>query len=173
MAGMRRNLALALIAMLIAACTGGTALSGIGSIGQTAARPQLPETAKQRTADGAVALARYYFESLDWTLKTGDALPANAIASPHCDDCILVVNLLLQARADTRSRLVRLVTDGVVLLQHRVFIGAEFGLEVTYHFGVDQGVVPLPGDGQLSPHVMSVWVDWRGDRWRIISLGLA
>jgi hypothetical protein len=169
---MRRTFAISLLVTALAACTGGV-LDGQALTSRVAVHPQLPEAAKQHTSAGAIALAGYYFETLAWTLRTGDVDPAAAIADPRCSECNALVSSFRHGHADSAFGLVRLVLDTTVLLRHQVFIGAEYGVAVTYHASVDEVVQPLATDVRSGPYHMSVWVDWRGGGWRIVSLGLA
>jgi hypothetical protein len=170
---MRRIFAIALVAMVVASCTGGIVIDGEAIDGRVAVHPQLPEAAKQHTGTGAIALARYYFETLGWALTTGDAQPADSVADPDCYACPLVVGVFSRAHGEVGSGLVRLVADRVVLLRHQVFIGAQFGVAVTYHLAADPAVLPSSSDLTSGSYDVSVWLDWRGGGWLIVSLGLA
>ena len=51
------------------------------------AAPELPEAAKQNTAEGFEAFTRYWFDTITYALETGDEAPLKAISKPTCKMC--------------------------------------------------------------------------------------
>jgi hypothetical protein len=50
-------------------------------------RPQLPEAAKQNTAQGFAAFTQFWFDAITYAMETGDPRPVKEISAPSCRMC--------------------------------------------------------------------------------------
>lgn len=170
-----RILALTTVVALASGCLGRTVLSGHGRIGPpagTPTRPELPETAKQHTADGAVAFARYYLDLVSWAVESDDWQPVQEVSDPGCLECVqLRAGMERFLAADDSLRNERVVVDSADLLRHRVFIGAQYGVDVEIHSEWVSAQSESPSDaGDAHHRFLSIWTNWRGGRWTVFAL---
>lgn len=170
-----RILTLTVVAALASGCLGGTVLKGHGRVGQPLGapkRPELADAAKEHTADGAVAFARYYLDLVSWAVETDDWQSVQEVSDPACLECMkLRAGLERFVATNDSLRSERVVVDSAVLLRHRVLIGAQYGVDVEIH---SEWVSARP-ESQLDAGVthhrfLSIWTNWRDGRWTVFAL---
>ena len=64
--------------------SGGAGSRGVAS---SAARPLLPEQAKQNNREGFAAFTQYWFDTVTYALESGDVVPLREASAPSCAIC--------------------------------------------------------------------------------------
>jgi hypothetical protein len=137
--------------------------------------PVIPAQARERTENGALQLAGFYYKALDWTIATNDDYLIRQIATTSCRACRLVHNALLRLKAAHEVQHGgRIQVKAVRLETSRFALKYDYAFEITY--SQDAVVVESP-DGvsrTTSPGVTRssslVFVAWSGGRWRVVNV---
>jgi hypothetical protein len=135
--------------------------------------PSLSAAATQRTRDGGREFVSYWFEALNYAVRTGDVSGLDATSSPDCAQCQAAIDGIRRTYADGGT------FEGGSYLVHSV-VATEFpdngqpSLDVVFdrsprstldsHRGV-RDTLPT-----LSFAVCRVLLDWAGGRWRVLTM---
>jgi serine/threonine protein kinase len=151
--------------------SGNTAHRGAPSLASSAARPALADAATAQTGDGAIAFARYWFDTLNHAAASGDTSPLAAASSPNCRPCAAAVTSLGEVHANGRS------TRGGTYTVRSVHMDSFFDLrrptlrvvfDRTPRTTVDasgQQVAALPGTTFESCQIV---LEREGTQWRVL-----
>ncbi|WP_346959912.1 DUF6318 family protein [uncultured Arthrobacter sp.] len=99
--------------------------------------PVLPEAAKAKTKEGAIAFAKHWFNLLSYGYETGDLRPLNIVTSDSCEPCAKAKAVINAWNTEGRWLVGGLVTTPSV--------STEFvqGADMTYQVAVQAHQTPL------------------------------
>jgi hypothetical protein len=138
--------------------------------------PVLDAEAKQHTATGALTLAEYFVQALDWSAATTDPYLLKQISASTCEACQLDITQLEALAADgahVRGGRTRIVSDRLVTGDFT--IKSDYVVEIVTHDDAIVIVRPTASPSTSVPGVERdkslVFVSWLGGRWQIVGEG--
>jgi hypothetical protein len=160
------------IAIAFLAGCSGTPLGRIDAAGSrtgsvpVARAPQLPLVANRHSVKGALATAGYYFEALGWATATGDRGELQRVPAPDCLACLAFIRAIAETHPAVPG--LHTVVDSARLLHHRVYLGAQLGVDVEFRWVYDTQLLARAIDA--GPQDWSIWLSWIRGRWTVVDL---
>jgi hypothetical protein len=137
--------------------------------------PTFPPQSRERTENGALQFAGYYFKAYDWGYATNDPYLVQQISLPSCKGCQVYVRGL-QSLQKTHQTLTggRIRIRSAQVLSGRFRVKADYAVDVA----VDEQPVVLHGGGRptktVAPRVTDdhsvVFVSWRAGAWTVVEV---
>ncbi len=156
----------------------GGALSGPSagaspSLASAASVPDPPAVVSSTSVDGATAFVKYWFDTLNYALTTGNTAPVEAVSSPDCETCATVTKAIKDGyQSGGRLRggeytIRQITTDNF-------FTVAEPDVDIVFDrsprstvTATGQQVTVLPGTTFATAQIL---LERSGNKWRIRSL---
>jgi len=133
----------------------------------TAVAPTLPPEAAERTAAGAEAFVRFWFEQLEYAYATGDTRQLSALSDPECRSCAELIRRVNQTYGE--GRLVRGFSVDVV--SSAAPPPNDFGSEVSFQLE-EAGYETVEVDGSVvetvaptEPRSAVFFAKWGSGSW--------
>ncbi|QBF47797.1 DUF6318 family protein [Janibacter limosus] len=149
--------------------TSSTSSSSTSTKGGDAA-PVLPAAAKKHTKAGAVAFAKYYWETLGKSLQSSDSAAVKALVSEDCSPCTLIVKGLDEKKSrgehtdsnptTVKSAKIAPTTDG------KSDEAVTLAVHDAAHKIVTQG--KPTGRVKATDYEAIVYLSWKGGQWTVI-----